>query len=145
MNKLKFSKFVLLFICAISIFSCKDDDDVEFTDPNYNVLGISEIRINDALYNINDSTLLLDISSSDNITLSGCGYTKSTLHETLSYSIITTFKSISTEIISCYPDVSIVTSSGKDDDRHSHITIIVSREGYDEQVTYTFNFITVSQ
>ena len=50
-------KYLLLALVLIAAYSCdKDDNDV--SEPNFSVLGISTVTINNVTYNVNDGILL---------------------------------------------------------------------------------------
>jgi hypothetical protein len=138
MKTLEISKLALLFICMATLFSCKDDNN-ELTAPDYSVLGITNVVINNKQFSID--TLVINVDAvKDSIYCRGFQSTQATKHAILWYGVMT--KSCANDtvyITSNYSDASIVSAS-EIIDNNKQITIVVSRHGYHEIVTYKFLF-----
>ncbi len=129
-----FSYFLFLFI-FIAFSSCSKKDDV-VTDPDFTVLGITSVNINGKQFSVSNS--LLNLDSSDNIALTGIQTTKSIKKTLIEYVVFTTSQeAFSVNVVCCYSDVSIIVNT-KTSDSLTESVVQVTRNGFEEQLTYKF-------
>jgi len=128
---------LLLLLTAVSLFSCNKDEEQDAV-VDYKVLGITSVTINGQEFQIKNN-VLLDVANTPSIAADGI--LVQAARTQVSYVVLTTKGSTpSVEVRSSYADVSVsvseVTTAG-----HRSYTVQVRREGFQEQITYVFNFI----
>ena len=137
MKRYLFFVFVLLLV-----FSCEKDTDNP-TDPDYSVLGITSVTINDLQISVNGGSLL-DVDQIESITVDGLENQMTRKHIQLSYIVLTnTDTDMSIEVESCHSDVSVTYNQEANGSQITYV-VVVTREGYEEQVTYLFHRIFIS-
>ena len=139
--KMKTIKTLILFLVFVSLFACSKDDNEDF-DVDFSVLGITSVTVNGQQFNISNNTML-DIEGNDTIVVTGTQTTMSVKHMQIDYAVQTnSTATFSVNVESDYPDVSVVTSEETIDNLKSFV-VVISRTGYDEQLTYKFTPFTL--
>lgn len=135
---MKAVKLILLLFVSMSIFSC-DNDDEKSTDPDFSVLGISSVSINDVAYPV-DENLLLVIEEGNLFYTSATQFHASTKHATIEYVVITLDDLKEVGATSLKPGVSIDIRTETTMEGFDYKVIDITRKGYDERVTYKIFF-----
>jgi hypothetical protein len=127
----------LLLLAAVFLFSCNQNEE-EDAVADYKVLGVTSVIINGQEFDVT-SGVLLNVAGTSSVAADGI--LVQAARTQVSYVVLTTKGSTpSVEVRSSYADVSVsvsdVTTAG-----HRSYTVQVRREGFQEQITYVFNFI----
>ncbi len=138
---MKTIKILILFLVFADIFACSKDDNAD-SDVDFSVLGITSVTVNGQQFNINNN-VMLDIEGNHTIVVTGTQTTMSVKHMQIDYAVQTnSTDTFSVNVESDYPVVSVVTSEETVDNSKS-VVIVISRTGYDEQLTYKFTPFTI--
>jgi hypothetical protein len=138
---MKTIEILILFFVLASLFSCSKGDD-ENSDLDFKVLGITSVTINEKQFSVSNGALL-DINNSDNITIIDMQTTMSIKQTQIEYVVWTNSQEASSvSVASRYSDVSITVNVKTGDNNTS--SVLVTRNGYDEQLIYKFTFIQFS-
>lgn len=135
---------LLILFFLVVLFAC-NDDDVELKDPDFSVLGITSVSINDSVYQVDESMKLQNTGST--IGVSAAGLEQAQMSGMLTYAIITQSQDTQSVVVtSCYSDVSIVetTEPSGIEPSPENVTVLkfeITRPGYDEDFTYRFGFV----
>ena len=133
-------KLLILFFIGTLSLSCGSDDANDVV-VDYTSLGITTVTINDLNIPVRNDGVLLDVSAYKEIVNTGVLDEYSKKHIQVNYTILATnITAPSVQVQSSYPDTSIKiipTSSSQ----LSTYTIDVTRKGYQERITYMFNFL----
>jgi hypothetical protein len=138
---MKTIEILILFFVLASLFSCSKEDD-ENSDLDFKVLGITSVTINEKQFSVSNGALL-HINNSDNITIIDMQTTMSIKQTQIEYVVWTNSQEASSvSVASRYSDVSITVNVKTGDNNTS--SVLVTRNGYDEQLIYKFTFIQFS-
>ncbi len=138
---MKTIKILILFLVFADIFACSKDDNAD-SDVDFSVLGITSVTVNGQQFNINNN-VMLDIEGNHTIVVTGTQTTMSVKHMQIDYAVQTnSTDTFSVNVKSDYPAVSVVTSEETIDNSKS-VVVVISRTGYDEQLTYKFTPFTI--
>ncbi len=138
---MKTIKILILFLVFADIFACSKDDNADF-DVDFSVLGITSVTVNGQQFNINNN-VMLDIEGNHTIVVTGTQTTMSVKHMQIDYAVQTnSTDTFSVNVESDYPAVSVVSSEETNDNSKS-VVVVISRTGYDEQLTYKFIPFTI--
>lgn len=139
---MKISRMLMLLVVMLTAFSCSKDES-DPTPANYESLGITSITINDQKFAIEKGSMLV-VDKASNISLTGTTSNLATKHSELEYAIFTTKGTIPfVKVESNQDGVSINVSSKTLDNGLVRITAIISRNGYQEELTYNFTFSAI--
>ncbi len=134
---------ILLSTLVLLTFSCNKDEDKD-TDPDYSVLGITSVSINDEQISVTGGSLL-NVDQHESIVMDGLENQKTHKHLRLSYVVTAnTDTDLSIEVDSNYNDVNVSYSQETDDNQTAYIAV-VTREGFEEQITYVFHRLIISE
>lgn len=136
---MKILRSLLLLITLVSLVACNKDDEKE-TAADFSVLGITSVTINGQQFNIkNDAILETDGVLSVNAT----GIQTQGKHTQLEYAVFTDEGVMPSVVVnSSYSDVSIEIKKETNSSKTIH-TVNISREGYQEQLSYVFEFYVI--
>jgi hypothetical protein len=136
---MKAIRIIVLLLFSAVAFSCSKDDDNTAT-PDYSVLGVTSVTINGQQIKVNKG-ILLDLGNTTSVISNGFTNYATQKHAELSYTIRTSSGTTpSVSVMSSYPDASSVVVKNTSGTTPS-FTVTVTRNGYEEQLTYHFNFI----
>lgn len=133
----------LNLLCLLPIllilFSCSNEDENEPKADYSAVLGVKSVTINGNKINTNSNSPYLDISNTKSVYFNNLTNKVTKKLVEISYAVITEpGTTLSIQVESCYSDVSVVISEVQNSDYTSYV-VVVSRKGYQEQITYVFN------
>lgn len=138
MKRNLFFVFVLLLV-----LSCDKDTDKPI-EQDYSVLGVTSVTINDEQISVTGGSLL-DVDQQESIVMDGLENQKAQKHLQLSYVVATdTDTDLSIEVESSYNDVSIIYSQEPNGSQTTYMAV-VTREGFEEQITYVFHRLIISE
>ncbi len=130
--------FLLPFL--LIIFSCSNEDENEPKADYSAVLGVKSVTINGNRYNTKTDKPSLDLGNAKSITNDGfmdLGTTKKRIE--ITYFLLTEpGTTLTIQVESCHSDVSVAINEVQYSDYTSYV-VVVSRKGYQEQITYVFN------
>jgi hypothetical protein len=137
---MKLNTFILALL--ITVAGCSKDEN-KVTEPDYAVLGITLVTINDEQISVTGGSLL-NVDQNESIAMDGLEDQKTHKHLQLSYVVTTNSDTdLSIEVESSFNNVSITYNQETNGNQTTYIAV-VTREGYDEQITYIFHRIIIS-
>jgi hypothetical protein len=137
LNNVFMKPLFVLLITAVSLFSCSKENE---QDPvaDYKVLGVTSVTINGQEFNVKDG-VLLDVAGTSSIAADGMLI--QSMHTEVSYVVLTSGEiTPSVDVKSSCADVSVNIMEETFSGRPSY-TVLITRKGYQEQLTYVFRFI----
>lgn len=138
---MKLNTFILALLFIVA--GCSKDEN-KVTEPDYSVLGITSVTINNEQLAVTGGSLL-DVDQYESIAMDGLENQKAQKHLQLSYVIATDSDAdLSIEVESNYSDVSVTYSQEPNGSQTTYMAV-VTRDGFDEQITYVFHRLIISE
>lgn len=131
-------KIFTFLVAAILAFSCSKDGS-EISVPDYSVLGLEPVVVNDITYPVK-SNASLDVGANGLLVLDGLANQAAQKQVQVSYLVRYKQGSIPTvSVKSRYSDVTVVVKEDKG--TTTTYTVLIARKNFEEQVTYVFRFM----
>ena len=138
---MKTIKILLIAIIALSVFSCNKDDD-ENTKPDFSVLGVSSVTVNNVTYKVNDDLLWITDGATP-FYISATEMQTASKYYTVEYVVSSSDETKDVSATSIYSDASINVSSDTTTTGIVYKVIQFTRSNYDEQLTYKIFFADI--
>jgi hypothetical protein len=135
-------KCAIIIALSSLLFSCSNNDEKE-PDADYQVLGIETVSINGERIAVEDDCLL-NIQNIGWMTIDGIENRQTQKQIILSYAIVIEPDTPLTIQVDCNPNTCVVIDDEEINGRHTY-KAVVSREGYQEGITYLFKIIPISR
>lgn len=131
---------ILLLFSLVFLFSCVSEEEDEQA-PDFTVLGITSVTINDKQFKVQEDGALLDREGDKLIIIRGTSYTKSLKQSQVDYSVaLESYRESTVSVESKYSDTNISVNRAVGDKNIVTYTVDVKRSGYKEHLIYTFLF-----
>ncbi len=129
-----------MLFSLVFLFSCVSEEEDEQA-PDFTVLGITSVTINDKQFKVQEDGALLDREGDKLIIIRGTSYTKSLKKSQVDYSVaLESYWESTVSVESKYSDTNISVNRTVGDKNIVTYTVDVKRSGYKEHLISTFLF-----